>query len=181
MRLARDVGQAILLDFRRNAVVRNIAPELRPRLKLAANALLSWPDTGRLPGKFSYRDTVTEPHLQVTSRRVITYRLLELDSGLVVYDEVEGVYGRPTSGFWGTVLAAIGEAAVVESRLAPADRNLYTFTIGKKIVSLSVTATVHDDGRAVKGIGPELAHIERRLRQKIDVDYVSYGCPARRR
>ncbi len=175
-RLARDVGQAVLLDVRRNEVVRRTSTELQGRIKLAANARIFWPDTGRLPPKFSYRDSLTEPHLKVTNRRVVTFRLVELDNGVVVYDDMEGVYGRPTSGFWGTVLSVIGEAAVLESRLAAADSNLYVFTRGKKVVSMSVTATVFKNGRGVQGIPPELAHLEQRLRQPIDIEYLPHRC-----
>lgn len=177
-RLARDVGQAMQLDFRRGGVIQHLRSHLP--VKLAANARIFWPDTGKSRSKFSYRDTLTEPRLQVTTHRLITYRLLEFD-GMIWYDDIKGVYGRPTSGFLGFLFSVFGEGALVESRLAVADHDniLVVRARSKKIFAKTVTAIVRPEGRGESGVlpnRPDLADLEQRLRQPIDVAYLPYRC-----
>lgn len=174
-RLARDVGQNMLLDFRRGGVVRHLRGDRK--LKLAANARISWKNG---PSKFSYRDTLTDPRLQVTSHRMITHRMLEFDDGMVYYDEIEGVSGRPTSGLLGFLFSVFGEGALKESRLAvgPGD-TLVVRARSKKIFSKNVTAIVLPKGRGDEGIprgSTKLAELEQRLLQPIDVEYLPYRC-----
>ena len=173
--LAREVGQNMLLDFRRGGVVRHL--DGGRKLRLAANARISWTG-GR--SKYSYRDTLTEPRLQVTSHREITHRILEFDDGMVFYDEIRGVSGRPTSGFAALLLSLIGEGGLQESRLAVAgDDILVVRARAKKIFAMNVTAVVHPEGRGEEGIPPgraDLAALERLLLQPVEVKYLPVRC-----
>ena len=175
-RLAREVGQMTLLDFRRDGVVRTW--QSTQSLKLAANARIFWPDSVRR-SKISYRDTLTDPKLQVTFHRVITYRLLELDS-MVLYDDMRGVYGRPTSGVLGFLFSVFGEGELVESRLAFArDDFVVVRARSKKILSKTVTVVVHPKGRGDSGVPAgraDLSDLEQLLRQPIEVEYLPYRC-----
>ena len=175
-RLAREVGQMTLLDFRRNGVIRRW--QGAQPVKLAANARVYWPDSVRR-SKISYRDTLTDPKLQVTFHREITYRLLELDS-MVFYDDMRGVYGRPTSGVLGFLFSVFGEGALVESRLAFArDDFLVVRARSKKILSKTVTVVVPPGGRGDNGVPPgrtDLSDLEQLLRQPIEVEYLPYRC-----
>lgn len=174
-RLAREVGQTMLLDFRRGGVVRQLHGT--PRLKLAANARIYWTG-GR--SKFSYRDTLTDPRLQVTSHRLITYRLLEFADSTIFYDEIQGVSGRPTTGFAAFLLSLIGEGALKESRMKVSRDDILVVRVRtKKIFSRSVTAIVHPEGRGEEGIPPgrtDLAEMEQQLLEPIEVEYLPYRC-----
>lgn len=176
-RLSHEVGQTILLDFPPHRVVRTI--RRGPEPKLAANVRISWPAKPGVPDKYSYSDTLSVPHLKVTSHRLITYRLLDL-GGMVLYDDIKGVSGRPTSGVLGALFAILGEGSLVESRMASgADDILVVRARSKKIFSRTVTVTVLPNGRGDEGIPPgrpDLAALEKRLREPLDYDYFPYTC-----
>ena len=174
-RLAHDVGQTMVLDFRRGGVVRHLGGNRQ--LRIAANARIYW-NGG--PSKFSYRDTLTDPRLQVTSHRMITHRLLEFGDSTVIYDEIEGVSGRPTSGLLGFLFSVFGEGALKESRLAVGrDDILIVRARSKKIFSKSVTAIVIPEGRGDEGIPPgrpDLTRLEQRLLEPVEIEYLPYRC-----
>ena len=132
--------------------------------------------TGKKPAPAS----VSEPRLQVTSHREITHRILEFDDGMVFYDEIRGVSGRPTSGFAALLLSLIGEGGLQESRLAVAgDDILVVRARAKKIFAMNVTAVVHPEGRGEEGIPPgraDLAELERLLLQPVEVKYLPVRC-----
>ena len=48
------------------------------------------------------------PKLKVTNRQEITYRLLVFGE-MVVYDEIDGTFGRPLSGVLGALFKVIGD------------------------------------------------------------------------
>lgn len=173
-RRSHDVGQGILLDFRRDQVVGRIREGPTPQL--AANVRISWSGG---PDKYSYRDTLSVPQLKVTSHRVITFRLLAFGD-TVFYDEMRGISGRPTTGLLGALFSFLGEGSLVESRMAvAADGVLVARARSKKIFSKTATVTVEPDGRGDNGIPtgrPDLAAIDRRLRQSFDFEYVPYAC-----
>lgn len=176
-RLSHEVGQMIWLDFRRDRVVRSV--RRGPAPQLAANVRISWPPGPGVPDKYSYRDTLSVPQLKVTSHRVITFRLLAFGD-TVLYDDIRGISGRPTSGLLGVLFSLFGEGALVESRMAIASDDLLVARArSKKVFSRTVTVTVLPDGRADNGIPagrPDLAALEQRLRQPLDFEYMPYAC-----
>jgi hypothetical protein len=110
---------------------------------------------------------------------LITYRLLDFGD-MVLYDDLKGVSGRPTSGILGALFALFGEGALVESRLAIAADDLQVVVArSRKVFTKTLTVTVQRDGRGEKGIPdgrPDLSDVERRLRQPLDIEYAPYTC-----
>jgi len=176
-RLAHEVGQMIQLDFRRGGVIRAVRRGRAPLL--AANVRIAGPSGPGARDKYSYRDTLSVPRLKVTSHRVVTYRLLDFGD-MVLYDEIKGLSGRPTSGLLGALLGLFGEGAVVQLRMATApDDVALVRAVSKRLFSRTVTVTVERDGRGESGIPagrPDLADVEGRLRQPLDFDYQPYTC-----
>jgi hypothetical protein len=177
IRLSHEVGQMMQLDFRRDRIIRAVRRGREPQL--AANVRIWWPSGPGVRDKYSYRDTLSVPQLKVTSHGVITYRLLDFGD-MVLYDEIKGLSGRPTSGLSGVLFAVFGEGAVVELRIAIAPNDvLVVRAVSQKLFSRTVTVTVQRDGRGDNGIPagrPDLADVEERLRQPLDFDYKPYTC-----
>lgn len=177
IRLSYEVRQAMLIDFRPDRVIRTIRQGPTPQL--AANVRISWPAGRGVPDKYSYHDTLSVPRLKVTSHQMITYRLLDFGD-MVLYDDLKGVTGRPTSGILGALFALFGEGALVESRLAIAADDLQVVVArSRKVFTKTLTVTVQRDGRGEKGIPdgrPDLSDVERRLRQPLDIEYAPYTC-----
>ena len=97
MRLAFENAQDVQIDYRGDRVVESAEG---PRPAFAAHVTVWWPEKRGAPVSYSYEDLLSTPHLEVTNERLIAYRLLDVD-GMVVYGQVEGLLGRPTSGILG--------------------------------------------------------------------------------
>ena len=127
----------------------------------------------------SYEDTLSTPQLKVTNERVITYRLLDYGD-MMVFDEITGFRGRPTTGLLGLLFQVIGEGHVVESRVAVAPGGLQiTRARAKKVFEVATTVTVYPDGRTEKDLPPgrgDLAPIEARLKQPLRLRYLPMAC-----
>ncbi len=174
--LGLEHGQRLLIEFRRDRVIRQVKEGPNPRL--AMNVRAWWPDGPNSPSSFSFTDTAATPKLKATSHREITYRLLEFDD-MIVLDEVEGLTGRPISGVLGALFSIIGEGSLKESRIAITKDGLQLLRgRAKKIFSISTTVTVEPDGEAEKGIPserPDLAALEEKLKRALDIQYMPYA------
>jgi hypothetical protein len=173
VRLARQHGQDTFVDFRPGHVIRRVVQGPAPRL--AVNVRIAWEARPGAPASYSYDDLRSTPTLRVTSERVISYRLLDFGD-MIVFDEVSGLKGRPTSGPLGVLFDLIGEASLVESRMAVAPDGIQISRgRGKKgFLQATSTVTVYPDGRAEKGLPPnrpDLADVETRLKQPIGLVY----------
>lgn len=176
VRLAWEHGQDMEVDYRTDRVVQDIegAPP-----DVAANVRLWWPERPGGPKAYSYDDTLSTPHLKVTNQRVLTYRLLDFGD-MLVYGEIEGLRGRPTSGVLGFLFRIIGEGHVTESRMGiSADGLQVTRARAEKaFLSVTQTVTVYPDGRTEKDLPPnrpDLATLEARLKQPLKVRYRPLG------
>ena len=171
--LAYRHGQDMVFDYRTDRVIRDAGAGPRP--DLALSVVIWWP---RRPGgssQYSYRDTLSTPELKVTNHRLITYRLLDFGD-MVVYDDVHGLTGRPTSGALGVLFKIIGEGRVVRSRMAISSDGLQISRAKAKkaFIGVSTTVTVYPDGRTEKDVPPgraDLAAIEARLKEPLEIDY----------
>ena len=174
-RLGFENRQRVMIEYRRHRVVDHVKEGPEPTLALNIRAW--WEEDENPASKFSFTDTTATPKLKVTSRREITYRLLEFDD-MIVVDKIEGVSGRPVSGLLGTLFSIIGEGGVKYSRIAISDDGVQIIRArSKKIFSITVTATVEPDGRASRGLPPDrpdLLMIEERLKNQLKVAYVPY-------
>jgi hypothetical protein len=168
-----EVGQDLVVDYRSETVVESVLQGPAPRA--AANVRISWERAPRTPDEYSYDDTLSSPHLRVTQKRLITYRLVDYADRLW-YAEVAGLHGRPTSGALGLVFDLIGEARVQESRSAflPDGTQVVRGRASKWGFDRTETMTVWPDGRADKGVPPgrgDLRALEARLLEPLAIRF----------
>jgi hypothetical protein len=173
-------NQGMQLDIRTDRVIKKV--KKGPEPVLAMNVRTWWPEEdGR--SRYTYQDTLTEPSIQVTSKRVITYRLVDFGD-MVVYDKIEGSSGKPLEGFLSFLFDTFGEANLKQSRMALSDDGLLVVRgTGKWLVKKSKTFVVYPDG-SVGGLPedrPDLHEIQARLEQDLDIEYHDYdwGCETR--
>jgi hypothetical protein len=168
-----EVGQDLVVDYRRELVVEAVLQGPQPRA--VANVRIFWE---RAPGKadeYSYDDNLSSPHLRVTQKRLITYRLVDYADRLW-YAEIAGLHGRPTSGALGVLFDLIGEARVRESRSAflPDGVQVVRGRASKWGFDRTETMTVWPDGRADQGVPAnrrDLAALEARLLEPLAIRF----------
>jgi hypothetical protein len=174
VRLAWQHKQDILLEYRASHVIREVVQGPSPRLAL--DVTISWPAAPGAPSEYSYEDTQSTPHLKVTNKRVITYHLLDYGD-LIVFDHMEGLTGRPTTGALGLLFSVIGEGRIVEYRtiLTPDGLQVSRGRARKAFFEVATTLTVHPDGRTEKGVpsDPRFKDLERRLSAPLEIRYVN--------
>lgn len=173
VRLAHEHGQDMEVDYRSERVVQEVAEGPRPRLAL--NVRIWWPEIRGGRSSYSYEDTLSTPHLKVTNKRVMSYRLLEFED-MVVFGEIEGLLGRPTSGVLGLLFQIIGEGHVQENRMTITRDGLQISRAWarKAFFGVTTTVTVYPDGRTEKDLPPgrpDLAPLEARLGRPLRVSY----------
>ena len=172
VRLAQQHGQDTLVEHRPERVLESVEGEAP---EVAASVVIWWPRGRSAAKSYSYDDTRASPNLRVTMDRQLSYRLLDFGD-MVVYEEVCGLHGRPTSGALGLLFKMIGEASVLENRMAIApDGTQVSRGRGRKW-SFDVTTTLHisPDGRAQKGLPegrPDLRAIEQRLERPLRLTF----------
>jgi hypothetical protein len=178
IRLAYEHAQDMEIDYRWDRVVRAVEG---PRPDLAANVAIWWPRTREGPEAYSYEDLLSTPRLKVTNRRVITYRLLHFGD-MLVFGEIEGLLGRPTTGVLGFLFRIIGEGHVAENRMTISADGLQIARARscKAFIEVTTTVTVYPDGRTEKDLPlsrPDLAALEARLKQPLRLSYRPLGPP----
>jgi hypothetical protein len=175
-RLAFEHGQETFVDYRMERVIANVAGARHPQVAL--NVRFCWPDVAGAPSHYSYDDLLSVPRLRVTYRQEIRYRLLQV-GGLMVYDEIDGLSGRPTSGLLGLLFRVIGEGRITFSRIAVSRDGVQVVYAGARKGPFSVTSTVtvQPGGVATKNLPPDrpdLQPIEASLRRPLGFDYVPW-------
>lgn len=178
-RLAYENRQDTEVDHRDGVVLQAVLEGPQPQL--AANVSISWPARPGAAEQFQYEDTLSSPRLKVTMKRVITYRLVDYGD-MLLYGEIEGLRGRPTSGVLGALFNFIGEVPIVESRMALAADGLQVSRgRGKKgLIDVTTTVTLYPEGRAEKGLPdgrPDLVALEARLKRKLRLSYKPLPAP----
>ncbi|HET7291402.1 MAG TPA: hypothetical protein VFM88_03160 [Vicinamibacteria bacterium] len=173
IRLGNDHAQDIYLEYESERVVRQVLSGPTPGLALSVT--IGWRGGRGVPGSYSYEDLLSTPKLKVTNKRVIRYRLLDFGN-LVVFDDVTGLNGRPTSGVLGLLFQLIGEGHVVENRMviAPDGLQVARARAKKAFIDVESTVTVYPDGRTEKDLPPgrgDLAPLEARLKQELRLEY----------
>lgn len=172
-RLAQFYGQDQWIDCRETGTILKEDGKTVP--VFALNVRVSWPKGVNSASKYSFEDTLATPHLEVTNHRVVTYSLFQLND-IIIYDDIRGLTGRPTSGILGMLFKIIGQGRIVQSKiLVTADGLQIVRAKSKKgFFSVNSTVTVHPNGVAVKGIPnnrPDLQIFERLLKQKLIIAY----------
>jgi 4-hydroxybenzoate polyprenyltransferase len=168
--IAHEFKEDQLVDHRMERVVERIVQGPAPILAL--NVVAGW--KGGAP-RYTYEDRASHPALSVTHERVTSHRILDFGDRVHIAD-IRGISGRTLDGFLARIFSVFGNAQAVQSWLAIAsDGLMVTVTTGRKgIFSATPTATVWPDGRAIEDLPPnrpDLAAIERKLRQKFVARY----------
>ena len=170
-------GQNMEVDYRLDRVIREVKEGPMP--ELAVNVRISWEDGPGKPDRYSYLDTLSTPRFKVTNWQVITYRLLDFGDW-AVYDEIEGITGRPMSGVLALLFRVIGEGRIAHSRMAISGDGIQVSrtTAEKAFMGVTTTVTVHPDGIMEKDVPAgraDLLELERRLKQPMKIDYVKFS------
>ena len=173
VRLPYEIGQELVVDYRKERVVAQVLQGPQPLR--AANVRLWWENAAGKPEEYSYDDTISEPKLRVTQKRVITYRLVDYGDRLW-YAEVLGLHGRPTSGALGAIFAVIGETTVVESWSASArdGTQVVRGRARKWWFDRTETLTLLPSGRGDRGVPPgrpDLLALESRLKEPLAIRF----------
>lgn len=173
-RIGYENGEDHVVDYRGENVIDEVLRGRTPDLSL--NVKAGWRATPGAPNSYTYEDTEASPPLRVTHDRVSAYRVLVYDD-IVVYDSIEGVYGRATAGLLGLAFRIMGDGRAVSSRIAISEDGLQvTRTSARKgPIRITQTATVFPDGVAQRGIlrnRPDLEAIEDELRTPLRIRYV---------
>ena len=169
-RRALEVGQVFTVDYRQARLVggRTAADEIEQALAVAVR----WPDEG--PDHYEFEDTDASPNVLLRYQREVNYRLVRLPDR-VLYDDVEGLSGRPTSGALGALFRMLGRASIQSSHFAVADdQTLVAYTRGRRLFPFSTLATVRPDGSTSRGVPEDRDDLEilgKRLSRLPDIRY----------
>ena len=171
--LSYQYKQNTEIDYRVDRVIREV--QEAPTPELAVNVRIWWEDQAGKPDRYSYKDTLSTPTLKVTNQRVITYRLVDFGNW-VIYDEIKGLTGRPTSGILGFLFRIIGEGSVIQTRMAISKDGLqiYSTRARKGFIKRIDTVTVYPDGKMEKDVPPDrpdLLEIAKRISRPLEIDY----------
>lgn len=180
------IGRRLAFDYHEGTHVTYGPPDsIIKRIKrgptplIAANVRLGWPDRPDGLRKYSSVDTLSVPQMKVTNHQVMTFRFLVFND-MMVFDDIEGISGRPLSGLLGTLFKLIGEGNAVFARFSISTDGLQVLRAkATKMVSKTVTATINPDGRAQNGVPDgrtDLIDMETRLKQPIDFEYYPFRC-----
>ena len=169
-RRALEVGQVFTVDYRQARLVEGGAAAGEIEQALAVS--VRWPDDG--PDHYEYEDTDASPNVLLRYESEVNYRLVRLQDR-VLYDDVEGLSGRPTSGALGALFRVLGRASIQSSHFAVADdQTLVAYTRGRRLFSFSTLATVRPDGstsREVPDDRDDLEAMGERLSRLPDIRY----------
>jgi hypothetical protein len=173
VKLAHEHQQYMWVDTRFDRVIAGVKEGPRP--ERAFNVIFGWPETPGADGEYSYRDTLSTPHLNVTNHQVITYRLLDFGDRFF-FDKIEGLTGRPTTGLLGLLFKLIGEGRVVVTGIAISEDGLQVVrgTAKKAFMGVTTTATIAPDGQSEKDVPedrPDLQALEKVLQTPFEMDY----------
>ena len=171
VRMAHEYGQHTLIEYRLDHVVDLSRTGTRPVRALAVRTW--WPESAGLGEKYSYEDTLSTPALLVENEREVSYRLLDF-GGQIVYDEIVGIRGRPTSGVLGALFKVIGTGRLVWTRMAVSEDGLLLVRArAKKVVSKTAMAVVDPNGIGTKlpDDRGDLLALAETLEQPLDVAY----------
>ena len=173
-RRTHEHKQHMDVEYRMDRVIRSVIEGPAPHFAL--NVRIWWEDRPGKPDRYTYLDTLSTPHLKVSNRQVITYRLLDF-GGWLACDRISGITGRPTSGLLGFIFRIIGNARLTKSRMAISDDGLQIVrgTSKKGFMAMTTTATIYPDGEMIKDLPDgrsDLRELKNRIKQTLKVDYV---------
>ena len=128
---------------------------------------------------FSYKDNLSKPKLKVHNGRRITYRLLDFGNR-IVYDQIDGLSGRPLDGILGTLFSIIGEGDAKYAAFAMKDSLQVMYSVAKKgpFTKKPVT-TIYPKGDVVNGTKrKDLSQLAEMLKRPVKIEYVDVRWPS---
>jgi hypothetical protein len=154
-----------------------------PAPLMSLDVMIFWPDSEGAPAEFSYKDTLSDPRMDMYDSRVIRFKLLEYDS-MLVFDRVTGISVRPV-GFLSAVFAVLGKPDLKQTRIA-ISRDQWQVIRGKvKVfagISKTGTATIEPGGRGHEGVPadrPDLRALAKQMQRPLELRYGEPSCQAR--
>jgi hypothetical protein len=173
------------LERRRDALV-DYGPRVVERVEkgpvplLALDVTLFWPDTGDAATEFSYRDTLSDPPLDVYNQRIVRFRVVQYPDLLLV-DRISGISVRPV-GFLSAVFAVLGKPDLRQIRMA-VSRDQWQVMRGTVNVFAGITKTatgaIDPKGRGHENIPPDrpdLRTLVKQIQEPLELDYGPPSC-----
>ena len=152
---------------------------------MSLDVTIFWPDSEGAAAEFSYKDTLSVPHMDVYDSRVIRFKLLEYDS-MLVFDRVTGISVRPV-GFLSAVFAVLGKPDLKQTRIAVSPDQWQVMRGQVKVfagISKTGTATIEPGGRGHEGVPPgraDLGDLAEQMKRPLKLRYGEPSCQARLR
>lgn len=165
--------QDLLIEHRKERVISEIKGGPDPYLAL--NVKYWWQEGPGSSLSYSYHDTVSTPNLKVTHQRIVTFRLLYF-SNMIMYDEINGITGRATSGLLGLLFAVMGDGNAVQSRMTVSEDGILVVQARaqKGFIAKSQTVIVYPDGTGEKQIPrdrSDLQNLATQIERPLDISY----------
>jgi len=168
--LAVEYNQDQLLDLRKDRIIENITTGRRPEMVM--NVIVGWK-----PGSefYAFDDTLSTPTLKVRNSSQITYRVLDFGD-MIMYDEMNGLAGQPTSGILGWLFRLIGEGHIMWSKLAitPTNEEIVRARAKKGVFEIESVLTIFPNGRTVKNLPKgrrDLKSYEELISEPVVIEY----------
>ena len=172
-----EYHQDVTVDFG-PGVVRQV--EEGPAPVLALDVTIAWPDSGGAPSAFTYKDTLSVPHVEVHNNRVIRFKLVEYPD-MVLYDEINGISVKPL-GFLSAVFALVGTPDLKQNEVAVSEDQWQVMRGRVKIlpgISKTARAVIEPGGLGHEEIPPgrsDLEALKERLEQPVKLKYGGPSC-----
>ncbi len=172
-RLAIDYQQDQVIDLRQSRIIKK--NKTGPKPEFAINVIVGWDKNKIGSSYYTFNDTLSQPGLKVKNQSQITYRILEFDD-FILYDDMRGISGQPTSGILGIIFRLIGEGQVMWSKftITPTGLQINRARAKKGIFEIESTLTIYPDGNTLKNLPddqPELKPYETLLTRPTSIEY----------
>jgi hypothetical protein len=172
IQIAHDRHEDQFVDPRPKQVITSLKGVTEP---FAVNVVTGWLGA---PASYSYEDHGGTPALRVTHSRVTSYRLADF-GGMILFDDIHGIYGRALDGLLGVIFKVVGDAQAVRSYIAfAADGTQVTRSTGHKgFITISPFATVDKQGRGEKDVPDrkDLQALKARILKTVDEVRIHYA------
>jgi hypothetical protein len=149
---------------------------------MAIDVMIFWPDSGGAPSQFTYKDTLSDPRLDMYDHRVIRFKLLEYDD-MLLFDQVTGISVRPI-GFLSGLFAVLGNPDLKQTRISVSPDQWQVVRAQVKVfagITKTGTATIEPGGRGherVPADRTDLSALAERMKRSFKLRYGAPSCQA---
>jgi hypothetical protein len=151
-----------------------------PVPRLALDVTLFWPDTGDAPSELKYRDTLSDPQVDVYHQRVVRFKVLQYDN-LLFFDQIRGISVRPL-GFLSAIFAVLGKPDLRQIRLAVSSDQWQVMSGTVNVfagITKTGTGTVEPGGRGHEGVPQgrsDLRALAEQMKRPLELRYGAPSC-----